>query len=182
MPRIYTKTGDRGETSLLGGKRIPKSCLEMDAIGEIDELNAYLGILIEEIEDDFKIEKNKLLGVQRVLFTIGANLAAVQTKLVKVPKLKKTEVKKLEKWIDAMEKKLPRLSQFILPTGSEGAVYSFYVRAICRRAERQMIMLSKKYSIDSTIKQYLNRLSDLLFMLGRWINMKKDIKEITWKK
>jgi len=182
MPKIYTKTGDKGETSLLGGKRISKSCLEMDAIGEIDELNAFLGILIEEIEDDFKNEKKKLLDIQRALFTVGANIASVQTTLVKVPKLRKTEVEKLEKWIDQMEKELPRLTQFILPTGAEGATYSFYVRAICRRAERQVIELSKQYSIDFTIKQYLNRLSDALFVLGRWFNMKKGIEEITWKK
>lgn len=154
----------------------------MDAIGEIDELNAFLGILIEEIEDDFKAEKRKLIGVQRSLFVVGAILASVQTKLIKVPKLKNTEVVKLETWIDKMEKELPRLTQFILPTGAEGATCSFYARAICRRAERRIVQLSNVYPLEPIINTYINRLSDVLFVFGRWINMKEGIKEIKWKK
>ncbi|KKQ41123.1 MAG: Cobalamin adenosyltransferase family protein [Candidatus Magasanikbacteria bacterium GW2011_GWA2_37_8] len=99
MPKIYTKTGDSGKTSLLGGKRVCKSCIEMDAIGEVDELNAFLGVVIEEVEEDFKQEKNKLINIQRCLFVVGANLAAVQTELKNIPKLKSSEITKLEKWI-----------------------------------------------------------------------------------
>ena len=182
MTKIYTKTGDKGETSLLGGKRVMKSCLEMEAIGEVDELNAFLGVLIEEIEDDFRVEKNKLINIQSCLFVVGSNLAAVQSNIKNVPKLKSVEIKKLENWIDKMESELPKLTNFILPNGKEGATYSFYVRAICRRAERQVIGLSQKYEIDPNIMKYLNRLSDLLFVLARWINIKNNIEEVKWMK
>ena len=116
------------------------------------------------------------------MFVVGANLAAVQTELKNIPKLKSSEITKLEKWIDKMEKELPPLKNFILPTGKEGAVYSFYARAICRRAERVMVGLSEKYKIDNNIKKYLNRLSDCLFVLGRWLNMNSGIEEIKWTK
>lgn len=182
MTKIYTKTGDKGQTSLLGGKRISKSCLEMEAIGEVDELNAFLGVLIEEVEDDFKVEKKKLINIQHCLFVVGANLASVQAKIKTVPKLKSLEIKKLEKWIDKMDSELPKLTNFILPSGKEGATYSFYARAICRRAERRVIDLSSKYKLDQNITKYLNRLSDLLFVLGRWLNLKSGVEEVKWKK
>lgn len=180
--KIYTKTGDSGKTSMLGGKRVSKSCLEMEAIGEVDELNAFLGILIEEIEDDFKLEKNKLINIQNCLFVIGANLAAVQTDLKKINKLGNKEIKKLETWIDKMDSELPKLKNFILPGGSEESAKSFYARAICRRAERCVIKLEEKYKLDANIKKYLNRLSDLLFVLGRWLNYKSGVEEVKWKK
>lgn len=170
MPGICTKTGDKGETSLLGGKRVKKCCLEMEAIGEVDELNSLLGMLIEEIIEDFSREAKRLLGIQQQLFVVGGQLASVQTKLKNIPVLKKSEVAKLEKWIDAMGKELSPLKSFIIPGGCEEAALSFYVRAVCRRAERQVVKLSERYSVDPVIKQYLNRLSDLLFVLGRWFN------------
>lgn len=172
MPKIYTKTGDNGETSLLGGKRVKKCCLEMEAIGEVDELNSWLGVLIEEIGDDFKKEAQKLKDVQKDLFVIVAELAAIQMpkNSYKVVKLKSLKAKKLENWIDEMEKKLPKLKNFISYTGSEESVKAFYARAICRRAERAVISLSEGYAVSPTIKKYLNRLSDALFVLGRWFN------------
>lgn len=182
MIKIYTKTGDRGMTGMFGGKRISKSCLEMEAIGEVDELNAFLGILIEEIEEDFKSEKRKLIAIQSDLFIIGSNLAGLQTNLKNIPKLSKLKITKLEKWIDKMESDLPKLTNFILPSGSEEASKSFYARAICRRAERRVVGLSEKYKVPENIKQYINRLSDLLFVLGRWLNMKSKIEEVKWKK
>lgn len=167
-------------TSMLGGKRVSKSCLEMEAIGEVDELNVFLGVLIEEIEDDFKVEKKKIIDIQKNLFVIGSNLAALQASGIKIKKLGNLEIKKLEKWIDRMESELPRLKNFILPNGSEAATYSFYARAICRRAERCVIKLSENYVVGAGIKKYLNRLSDLLFVLARWLNLKNSIKEIKW--
>lgn len=174
MSKIYTKIGDRGETSLLGGKRVKKCCLEMEAIGEVDELNSLLGMLVEEIGEDFKKEAKKLLEVQKCLFIIGARLAAVQMSKSnrKLKHLPAHELTNLEKWIDAMEKDLPTLKNFIIPGGREEAALSFYIRAVCRRAERQVIGLSEKYKVDPIIKQYFNRLSDLLFVLGRWFNKK----------
>ncbi len=174
--KIYTKTGDKGETSLLGGKRVMKCCLEMEAIGEVDELNSWLGVLIEEIEEKFKGEAKKLKEVQRHLFIVGANLAGLQLGLDNVKKFNRnlTEIKKklkyLEKWIDEMERKLPKIKIFIPYSGTEEAVKAFYARAICRRAERAVIRLSEKCVVSPNVKKYMNRLSDALFVLGRWIN------------
>lgn len=184
MVKIYTKTGDTGKTSLLGGKRVEKNCIEIDAIGEVDELNSCIGILIEEIEDEKYLRvRNKLCSIQNNLFTLGSMIAAVQTDIVKIPKLKKTDITKLEKWIDAMTKELSPLTQFILPGGGEAASYSFFARAVCRRAERRAVQLSKKNSaLNPLAVKYLNRLSDLLFVLARWLNMKEGILEVVWKK
>lgn len=182
MAKIYTKSGDKGMTSVLGGKRVEKCCLEMEAIGEVDELNAFLGMLIEEIEEDFKMEKNKLLTIQSDLFVVGSNLAGLQTDLKNISKLSSSKIFKLERWIDKMEKDLPKLKNFILPGGSEEAAMSFYARAICRRAERVVISLDQKYVVPVSIKKYLNRLSDLLFVLGRWFNLKNGVGEVKWKK
>ena len=185
MPKIYTKTGDRGKTSTLGGKRVCKCCLEMEAVGEVDELNAFLGILIEEMNDEKKLrnkEIKKLVGIQHQLFTIGSNLAALQVPLAKVPKLRNLEIKKLENLIDLMQKDLPELRNFILPGGCEEAALSFYARAICRRAERCVIKLAGRYAVPSEVKKYLNRLSDYLFVLARWLNLKKGVAEAKWQK
>lgn len=182
MSKIYTKQGDKGVTSMLGGKRVEKCCLEMEAIGEVDELNAFLGMLVEEIGEDFKMEKNKILNIQNDLFVIGSNLAGLQTDLKNLPKLSSSKISKLEKWIDKMDSELPRLKNFVLPGGSEEAAMAFYARAICRRAERVVISLDQKYLVPVSIKKYLNRLSDLLFVFGRWFNMKDGVKEVKWQK
>ena len=176
--KIYTKTGDKGETSLLGGKRVFKSCLEMEAIGEVDELNSWLGVLIEEIEEKFKREAKKLKKIQKKLFIIGSGLAAVQMEKKVIKKLNNLEIKELEQWIDGMEKKLPKLKNFINYEGTEEAVKAFYARAICRRVERAVVRLLDSQTSPCSllpregneIKKYLNRLSDLLFVLGRWFN------------
>lgn len=181
--KIYTKTGDTGDTSLLGGKRVKKNCIEMEAIGEVDELNASIGVLISLLEGGaFESVRSHLVKIQHRLFTIGANLAAVQTDLVNVPQLKEDDVVGLEQWIDAMETELLELTQFILPGGSMVAAQSFYVRAICRRAERAVVELSQTASINSLLQKYLNRLSDALFVLGRWINAQHGVVEEKWEK
>lgn len=175
--KIYTKTGDCGKTSLLGGKRVMKSCLEMEAIGEVDELNSWLGVLIEETEEKFKKEAKKLKEVQKKSFIIGAELAAVQMEKRAKKILRYSDIKILERWIDEMEKKLPRLKTFIPYSGTEEAVKAFYARAICRRAERAVIKLAEKQEISSEIKKYLNRLSDVLFVLGRWFNLTAKLRK-----
>jgi len=179
MPKIYTKTGDKGETSMLGGKRISKSCLEMEAIGEVDELNAGLGFLIAKLNNEVG---QKLVEIQHKLFVIGSNLAGLQTDLDNLPKLKKEYIEYLENWIDEMDSDLSELTNFILPGGCEESALSYQLRAVCRRAERVMIGLSEKYEVDDVIKQYLNRLSDLLFTLGRWLNKQDGIEEENWVK
>jgi len=178
---IYTKTGDKGETSLLGAKRVKKNCLEMVAIGEIDELNAYIGIVCAyyETHDEFSLFFN---AIQHNLFVVGGELATVQTDLVEVPRLSSIAIKDVEKMIDKMQIELTALTQFILPGGSIIASHAFLARAVCRRAERAMVELSHHYDISEEIKQYLNRLSDFLFVFARYVNYKNDVEEVVWKK
>jgi cob(I)alamin adenosyltransferase len=180
--KIYTKTGDRGQTSLLGGKRVDKSCLEIDAIGEIDELNGSIGQLISLLPKNADASREYLLNVQHTLFVIGANLAAVQTDLVNVPAMTEKNVSVLEDWIDSMEKDLTPLTQFILPGGHKAAAMSFFARAVCRRAERKAVELKKTYELRPLILEYLNRLSDALFVLGRYINKTSGKPDVLWKK
>lgn len=198
MPKIYTKKGDRGETGILGGVRISKSCLEIEVIGEVDETNAMIGLLITYLQgfecesehqcgdegrcDPFVEVKKNLLEIQNDLFVIGSNLAALQTDLENIPKLNSSQVLRLEKLIDKMESELVELKNFILPGGDIAAVQSYVARAVCRRAERCLIGLSEKYEIEENLKQYINRLSDYLFVLARWINMRSGIEEVKWKK
>ncbi len=180
--KIYTKTGDKGETSLLGGKRVSKNCIEMQAIGEVDELNAYIGVVVSGMSAEFAAEKEKLTRVQHKLFNIGSNLAAVQTDLIAVPKLLPQDVAALESWMDEMTAGLEPLTQFILPGGNTLAAQSFYARAICRRAEREMVELSLHYELDPLLIQYINRLSDALFVLGRFVNKRQNIHDVAWEK
>lgn len=178
---IYTKTGDAGETSLLG-KRLEKSCIEVVALGEVDELNASIGILISLLQEEKVIEK-KLINIQHNLFVIGAQIAALGMQIGEAPQLKESDVMDLENWIDEMHKDLLPLKNFILPGGCLVGAQSFYARAVCRRAERVFISVKKQYpDIDQYIGQYLNRLSDGLFVLARWLNKKSNHEDIIWKK
>jgi len=178
--KIYTKTGDKGDTSLLGGKRVGKECIEMMAIGEVDELNASLGVLISQLVDSDL--KKKLTRVQHKLFVIGGELAAVQTDLVDVPRVSADDVSTLEVLIDELHVDLPALTQFILPGGSAAAAQAFLTRAICRRAERAAVEISRHYELSDTIVEYLNRLSDALFTVGRYINVQRGVNEVVWNK
>lgn len=182
--KIYTKTGDTGETSLLGGKRVKKNCIEIDAIGEVDELNASIGVLISLLDDKkFHDGQVQLLTVQHRLFTIGSNIADVQMQLGSVPTLQAADIQALEDWIDTMEKELSPLSQFILPGGHIAAAHSFFARAVCRRAERRVVELREQYPhLEPLIQQYLNRLSDALFVLGRWVDAKLNVQDVPWQK
>ena len=185
MIKIYTKTGDQGETSLIGGRRVKKSCLEIDVIGEVDEANALLGVLVSELSRDelFDGVKVKLLTVQHRLFTVGSNLAAVQMSLGEMPRIVETDIGMLESWIDEMEEDLEPLTQFILPGGHEASAHAFVARAVCRRAERRLVDLAQGYpELSPLIKQYLNRLSDVLFVLARWVNAKSGFDDVVWKK
>lgn len=184
MTKVYTKTGDKGETSLIGGKRVKKSCIEIDAIGEIDELNALIGVLISELpKEGFDNTKVRLSLVQHRLFTIGSNIADVQMKLGNVPKLAHQDIVELENWIDEMETNLVPLKNFILPGGERSAAQAFFARAICRRAERRLVELSEIYEdLDPLLKQFVNRLSDVLFVLGRWINKESEVEDVIWQK
>lgn len=182
---VYTKKGDAGDTSLIGGKRVKKSCLEIDVIGDVDETNALIGVLVSELKksNEFKKPKENLVDIQHSLFVIGSNIAAVQMSLGEMPQLTKDHVVGLERWIDDMENDLDPLTQFILPGGSEPSGHAFVARAICRRAERRYVDLVTQYpELNSLNGQYLNRLSDVLFVLARWVNKKSGIEDVVWKK
>lgn len=182
--KIYTKTGDGGETSLIGGGRVKKNCLEIDAIGEVDELNASVGVVVSLLHDEALVDARHALEiVQHRLFTIGSNIANVQTQLDHIPSLITADIQMLEDWIDGMERDLEPLKQFILPGGHPAAAQAFLARAVCRRAERRVIDVSEIYAgLDPLVKQYLNRLSDTLFVLGRWVNGKNGVQDVLWEK
>jgi cob(I)alamin adenosyltransferase len=178
--KIYTKTGDKGTTSLLGGRRVSKGHLRIEAYGTVDELNSWMGLLRDESPSDER--KHLISEVQERLFTLGSHLALddAQSK-IKVPDLSKKDIELLETSMDAMEAELPALKNFILPGGHIAVSHAHIARCVCRRAERQVIRLSEEAAIDELIIQYLNRLSDYLFMLSRMIAVEVKADEIPWK-
>jgi cob(I)alamin adenosyltransferase len=181
--KIYTKTGDYGETGLFNGSRVAKNDPRVEAYGDVDELNALLGVILSFIRDDEDI-CNCLLTVQRELFVIGAHLAdptaRVEAKRGEKASLSDDQVTRLEQWIDAFEADLPPLRQFILPGGSKGGAALHHARTVCRRAERQIVALSQQEPISPLIITYINRLSDLLFVTARLENSRQNRPEIPW--
>ncbi|RLD62756.1 MAG: cob(I)yrinic acid a,c-diamide adenosyltransferase [Bacteroidetes bacterium] len=179
--KIYTKTGDAGTTSLIGGKRVPKYHIRLDAYGTVDELNSYIGLIREQIKDT---NTNKLLlKIQNNLFTVGSFLAMDNEKdyeKFKIQKLQQSEINILEQEIDRMDAELPALQNFILPGGNTVASFCHIARSVCRRAERKANLLSAESTVDEILLKYLNRLSDYLFVLSRILikNLKGD--EIYW--
>ncbi len=168
---IVTKGGDKGETSLLGGQRVPKTDQRIQAYGEVDELNASIGVALAYVKNS---EAKKVLHqVQNDLFRIGAELAALGTKFTKFPRITSEHTNAIEKEVYRIEKKLPKQRSFILPSGNEAAAHLHLARTICRRAERSAVSCGQKYQIPEIIK-YLNRLSDLLFIYARLENKGKD--------
>ena len=177
--KIYTRTGDRGDTGLLGGIRLSKSALRVDAYGEIDELNASLGVA--RLRASTSEARSMLEEIQRDLFSVGA-LLADPNKAGRDPKvsLDPSSVQKLESHIDLIEASLPPLRRFILPGGSAGGALLHLARAICRRAERRVVALGEREEISPAVVPYLNRLSDLLFVLARYENEKQGAPELPW--
>lgn len=173
--KIYTKTGDSGNTSLYGGKRVPKSHLRVNAYGSIDELNSILGIVLAKLNNK-KIEVF-VNEVQRDLLSIGSNLSGAPVSLGKISQ----RVEEMENVIDSLDKELPKLSNFILPEGTETACFLFFARAVARRAERELVALTNEESVDGNIIAYLNRLSDLLYVVARYLNYKAGVTETVWK-
>lgn len=177
--KIYTKTGDKGETSLFGGKRVPKYDIRIEAYGTSDELNSHIG-LIKDQEID-KHYKDILLIIQNNIFTLGATLAADPDKpKLKKPDLTESDIKLLEDEMDKMNESLPEMTHFILPGGHTTVSYCHIARCVCRRCERLTIELASTAQVDELIIQYLNRLSDYLFVLGRKIALDLNINEIPW--
>ncbi|MEW6748996.1 MAG: cob(I)yrinic acid a,c-diamide adenosyltransferase [Candidatus Micrarchaeota archaeon] len=175
---IYTRTGDKGTTSLIGGATVPKDDLRVEAYGSVDELNAVLGVAISFT--DIERLSIPLSDVQGDLFIIGAELATKDAK----PKrsIAPARVEALEKEIDSLEKELPPLHSFIVPGGSKTASLFHLARTISRRAERSVVALSRKEKVNPTIITYMNRVGDLLFMQARYVNYKKKVQEKAWKR
>ena len=181
--RIYTKFGDRGETRLFDGTRVPKSNIRVEAYGNVDELAASLGAAAAFIRDEPICDL--LNEIQRHLLTMGAQLANPQSKDTDDTRIDKARlagesVSKLEMWIDRFETDLPELQKFILSGGSPAGAMVHLARTVCRRAERGVVNLSQEASIDTLIIEYLNRLSDFLFVLARTVNHREGIEEIQW--
>lgn len=178
--KIYTKTGDKGDTSLFGGQRVPKDALRIEACGTVDELNSTLGLVVAETTE--KRIRGVLGEVQNQLFDIGADLATPRLSSgTAVKRIEARDARVLEKSIDALEPLLDPLRNFILPGGSPVAARIHYARTVCRRAERAVVRLSRNEDIGEGITVYLNRLSDLLFVLARYANHIAGVKEIPWK-
>jgi cob(I)alamin adenosyltransferase len=179
--KIYTRKGDRGETSLFGGERVEKDSLRLEAYGTVDELNSILGLARSNRNGIHKEIDGMLEAVQNDLFVLGADLATPLSKeKAKTPRVGPKDVKRLERWIDKAEDELPPLKNFILPGGSPLAAALHLARTVCRRAERRVVALSHSEEIGELVIVYLNRLSDLLFVVARLANHRARLEEIKW--
>ena len=178
--KIYTKTGDKGKTSLIGGTKVLKSDSRIEAYGTVDELNSWIGYVIDYV-NDFSAN-NALKEIQDRLFTIGSSLACDPEKETKVsiPGLHEEDVKRLENEIDTMNETLPETKHFILPGGHAAVSVTHIARCVCRRAERCCVDLAQKSDVDPLIIKYLNRLSDYLFVLARYIGKIHNVQESAW--
>ncbi len=177
--KIYTKTGDQGNTALFGGKRLPKSHVRIEAYGTIDELNAFTGLLRDHLENEQVRER--LFDVQNRLFDLGSYLASDPGKQLIQLSLQPNDIQGLENDIDQMEQSLPPLKNFILPGGHPILSYCHIARCVCRRAERQVVALHLHEEVNPIALQYLNRLSDYFFVLGRMLAQDLGIQEVLWK-
>lgn len=178
--KIYTKKGDKGETSLLGGVRVAKSHIRIESYGTVDELNSWLGLIRDQQIDE--PTKKFLIHIQDRLFTIGSHLASDPTKSgIKIPDIKEEDSTALEKEIDKMNETLPEMKSFVLPGGHTIVSYCHIARCVCRRAERCAVHLSQNEKVEDIIIKYLNRLSDYLFVLSRKLSHDLQAEEIPWK-
>lgn len=180
--KIYTKTGDEGKTSLIGGTKVLKSSPRTEAYGTVDELNSFVGVVFDHCND----EPSRLIlkEIQDRLFTIGSELACDPAKITKmqIPDLHESDVELLEKEMDSMEAKLPVLKNFILSGGHPSVSFSHVARSVCRRAERCIVKVhAEEQNVPPLIIKYINRLSDYFFMLARYQGMKNNAPEISWK-
>ncbi|WP_276391326.1 cob(I)yrinic acid a,c-diamide adenosyltransferase [Eudoraea chungangensis] len=184
--KIYTKTGDEGQTSLFGGTRVPKHHIRINAYGTVDELNSWLGLLRDQEMD--AAHQQILISIQDKLFTLGAILATDPEKWtlkngkerLDIPKISEKDITLLESQIDLMNTSLPPMTHFILPGGHTTVSYCHISRTICRRAERMATLLNENEPFDPLVIKYLNRLSDYLFVLGRKLSQDLKAEEIKW--
>jgi len=179
--KIYTKTGDKGETGLFGGERVSKDSLRISAYGTIDELNAFIGYALTEVKDESV--KNNLIKIQNYLFTIGSDLATPdieKNKKLNIQRTPESYYEEIEEMIDHYDSQLDELRNFILPGGSKSASLLHICRTVCRRAEREIVALKKSVTIGDNIVIFLNRLSDLFFVLSRFENKVSNHPDTIW--
>jgi len=178
--KIYTKTGDKGQSSLIGGTRVPKHHMRIEAYGTVDELNSWIGLINDQ---EIPAETKTILSeIQDRLFTVGASLASEPEKSkMKIPDLHESDIELLEFEIDKMNEVLPEMRFFILPGGHTTISYCHLARCVCRRAERNVIHLHENEFVNELVIKYLNRLSDYLFVLARFLAHELKVNEIAWK-
>jgi cob(I)alamin adenosyltransferase len=177
--KIYTKKGDKGETSLIGGTRVPKCSMRIESYGTVDELNSHLGLIRDqEIDKEYK---RQLLEIQDRLFTIGSSLASDPDKSkMKIPVLFEKDVENLEHWMDEMDAVLPEMKSFVLPGGHPTVSICHIARCVCRRGERIIVDLMQHEYVDALVPTYINRLSDYLFVLSRKLTQDLGAEESPW--
>ncbi len=177
--KIYTKKGDEGKTGLIGGTRVTKNALRIDAYGTIDELNSYIGVVRDYQIDE--IYKKQLIEIQDRLFTIGSSLASDPEKSnMKIPDLNESDIAFLEQCMDEMDSQLPEMRYFVLPGGNHAVSFCHVARCVCRRAERLIVELKQNEFVAPLVLTYMNRLSDYLFVLSRKIAMDLNADEQPW--
>lgn len=178
--KIYTRTGDRGETGLLGGSRVPKDHIRLEAYGTVDELNSHVGMLRDLAGGH---QAALLEGIQSTLFSLGSRLASTddaEADRFKLPRIGGEAVAALEQAMDAMDADLPPLRNFLLPGGHPAVSQAHICRTVCRRAERKTVTLAATTDVPDAIIRYLNRLSDLFFVLARWLALRMGVPEVPW--
>jgi cob(I)alamin adenosyltransferase len=178
--KIYTRKGDTGTTQLIGGTRVSKHHMRIEAYGTVDELNSFIGL----VRDQGILSRHKdfLVGIQDRLFTIGSSLASDPEKSkMKIPDLKEEDILLLENEMDVMDEQLPEMKSFVLPGGHTAVSFCHVARCVCRRAERLVSWLSEAEAVDPLVLKYLNRLSDYLFVLARMIGKELHAEETPWK-
>jgi cob(I)alamin adenosyltransferase len=181
ITKVYTRTGDKGETSIVGGIRMKKSSERLEAYGTVDELSAHLGLLASMLPDGE--HKSMIIRIQRNLFNVCTNLATdqSQTPLYDSAHLPEGEIELLEQEVDRMMGLLPERQGFILPGGTQAAAQAHVCRTVCRRAERRIVDLAATSKVSSEVLQFVNRLSDYLFVLAKKINFNNGVCEILWQ-
>ena len=178
--KIYTRTGDEGETALFTGRRVLKNSSYLEAYGNVDELNAWIGLSIVSVAD--KGLSSQLLQIQHDLHVVCADLATPLDATTKIDRIQSDRATRLENWIDQMEANLKPLTQFILSGGSEPAARLHIARTVCRRAERGIVAHFHQEKGNDEVVVYINRLSDYLFVAARWVNFKSGIGDVVWDK
>ena len=172
LTKIYTRTGDKGETGLSGGARVAKDSALMHAIGDIDELNSLLGLLVSKTQGDIA---STIKIVQNDLFNVGGELSSTQVLITQ------EAISWVEEKLDGLNEDLPALKEFILPAGGEAASVCHLARSVCRRAERQLVTVNREQAINPELLAYINRLSDLLFVMARSITKQMNEEEVYWQ-